>query len=117
MGKGVSIFTQTFNKFFIIEKQKALGNTNKAVKDLNSTPSFNFVLKSMRNFKRLGDFEDQTGGKKSLIWLGKQPLFGLYKEGFCGPAKRINLALILNEIIPFVSVTNSLFNIQNLNCQ
>jgi hypothetical protein len=26
------------------EKQKALGNTNKAVKDLNSTPSFKFVL-------------------------------------------------------------------------
>jgi hypothetical protein len=33
-GKGVSNLTQTFNKFFKIEKQKALGNTNKAVKDL-----------------------------------------------------------------------------------
>jgi hypothetical protein len=37
--------------------------TNKAVKDLNSTPSFNFVLNSMGNFKRLGNFEDQTGEK------------------------------------------------------
>jgi hypothetical protein len=31
----VSNLTQTFNKFFKIEKQKALGYTNKAVKDLN----------------------------------------------------------------------------------
>jgi hypothetical protein len=36
--------SQTFNKFFKIEKHKALGNTNKAVKDLYSTLSFNFVL-------------------------------------------------------------------------
>jgi hypothetical protein len=56
--EGVSNLTQNFNKFFKIEKQKALGNTNKAVKDLNSTPSFNFVLNSMGNFKRLGNFED-----------------------------------------------------------
>jgi hypothetical protein len=41
---GVSNLTQTFMKFFKVESQKALGNTNKAVKDLNSTPSFNFVL-------------------------------------------------------------------------
>jgi hypothetical protein len=57
--KGVLNLTQTFNifnKFFKIEKQKALGNTNKAVKDLNSTPSFNFLLKSMGNFKRFGEF-------------------------------------------------------------
>jgi hypothetical protein len=59
-----------------IEKQKALGKTNKAVKDLNSTPSFNFVLNSMGNFKRLGNFEDQTGEKKRLVWLGKQPTIG-----------------------------------------
>jgi hypothetical protein len=67
----VSNLTQTFNKFFKTEKQKALGNTNKAVKILNSTPSFNFVLNSMGNFKRLGNFEDQTGEKKRLVWLGK----------------------------------------------
>jgi hypothetical protein len=83
-GNGVSNLTQTFKKFFKIEKQKALGNT-KAVKDLNSTPSFNFVLNSMGNFKRLRNFEDQTGGKKRLVWLGKQPIFGLYKEWFFGP--------------------------------
>jgi hypothetical protein len=64
LGKGVSNLTQTFNKFFKIEKQKALEYTNKTVKDLNSTPSFNFVLNSMGNFKRLGNFEDQTGGKR-----------------------------------------------------
>jgi hypothetical protein len=52
-GKGISNLTQTFNKFFKIEKQKALRNTNRAVKILNSTPSFNFVLNSMGNFKRL----------------------------------------------------------------
>jgi hypothetical protein len=87
LGKGVSNLTQTFNKFFKTEKQKGLGNTNKAVKDLNSTvtPSFNFVLNSMGNFKRLGNFEDQTGEKKRLLWLGKQPIFGFYKEGFFGP--------------------------------
>jgi hypothetical protein len=80
LGKGVSNLTQTFNKFFKTEKQKALGNTDKAVNlDLNSTPSFNFVPNSMRNFKRLGNFEDQTGGKKRL------PIFGLYKVGFFGP--------------------------------
>jgi hypothetical protein len=84
LGKGVSNLTQTFNKFFKREKQKALGNNTKAVKDLNSTPSFNFVLNSMGNFKRLGNFEDQTGEKKRLVWMGKQPLFGLYKEGFLG---------------------------------
>jgi hypothetical protein len=50
LGKGVLNLTLTFNKFFKIEKQKALGNTNKAVKDLNSTP------RSMGNFKRLGEF-------------------------------------------------------------
>jgi hypothetical protein len=55
-----------------------VGNTNKAI----NTPSLNFVLNSMGNFKRLGNFEDQTGGKKRL---GKQPLFGLYKEGYFGP--------------------------------
>jgi hypothetical protein len=59
--KGVLNLTQTFNKFFKIEKQIALENTNKAVKDLDSTPSFNFVLNSMGNFKRLRNFEDQTG--------------------------------------------------------
>jgi hypothetical protein len=63
-GEKISNLTQPFNKFFNIEKQKALGNTNKAVKDLNSTPSFNFVLNSMGNFKRLGNFEDQTGEKR-----------------------------------------------------
>jgi hypothetical protein len=67
VGKRVSNLTQTFNKFFKIEKQKALGNTNKAVKDLNSTPRYNFVLNSIRNFKRLGNFEDQTGEKKRLV--------------------------------------------------
>jgi hypothetical protein len=61
--KSKLILTQTFNKFFKIEKQIALGNTNKAVKDLNSISSFNFVLNSMGNFKRLGNFEDQTGEK------------------------------------------------------
>jgi hypothetical protein len=60
----VSNLTETFNKFFKIEKPKALGNTNKAVKDLNSTPSFNFVLNSVGNFKRRGYFEDQTGEKR-----------------------------------------------------
>jgi hypothetical protein len=39
----------------------------------------------MGNVKRLGNFEDQTGEKKRLVWLGKQPIFGLYKEGFFGP--------------------------------
>jgi hypothetical protein len=59
----------TNNKFFKIEKQKPLGNTNKAVKDLNSAPSFNFVHNSMENYKRLGNFEDQSrvGGKASLV--------------------------------------------------
>jgi hypothetical protein len=71
LGKGVSNLTQTFNKVFKIEKQKALGNTNKAVKDLNSTQSFNFILNSMKNVKRLGNFDDQTGDKKRLVWLGK----------------------------------------------
>jgi hypothetical protein len=73
---------------FKIEKQKALENTNKAVKDLISTPSFNFVLNSMGNFKRLGNLEDQTGERKRLVWLGKQPIFGLYKEGFFGPGAK-----------------------------
>jgi hypothetical protein len=40
LGNGVSNLTETFNKFFKIDKQKALGNTNKAVKYLDSTPSF-----------------------------------------------------------------------------
>jgi hypothetical protein len=57
LGKGVLNLTQNFNKFFKKEKQKALENTNKAVKDPNSTPSFNFVLNSMGNFKRMsGEF-------------------------------------------------------------
>jgi hypothetical protein len=43
----------------------------------------------MGNFKRLGNFEDQTGEKKRLVWLGKQPIFGLYKEGFFGPGNII----------------------------
>jgi hypothetical protein len=47
LGKGVSNLTQPFNKFFKIEKQKALGNTNQSVKDLNLTPSFNFVQNSV----------------------------------------------------------------------
>jgi hypothetical protein len=47
-----------------------MGNTNKAVKDLNSTPSFNYVLNSMGNFKRLGNFEDGTGVKKEAILVG-----------------------------------------------
>jgi hypothetical protein len=64
LGKWVLNLTQNFNKFFKIEKQKALGNTNKAVKDLNSTTSFNLLLNSMGNFKRLGNFEDQTGEKR-----------------------------------------------------
>jgi hypothetical protein len=64
LGKGVSNLTQNFNKFFKIEKQKALGNTNKAVKYLNSTPLFNFVLNSMGNSKRLGNSENQTGEKR-----------------------------------------------------
>jgi hypothetical protein len=58
--KGVSYKTQNFNKFFKIEKQKALENTNKVIKDINSTPSFNYVPTPMGNFKRLGNFEDQT---------------------------------------------------------
>jgi hypothetical protein len=53
--KGILNLTQTFSKFFKIENQKALGNTNRAIKDLNSTPSFNFVLNSMGNFK-IGEF-------------------------------------------------------------
>jgi hypothetical protein len=71
LGKGVSNLTQTFNKFFKIEKQKPLGNTNKTVKNLNSTPSFNFVLNFMGNFKRLGNFEDQIGGKRGLSLVGE----------------------------------------------
>jgi hypothetical protein len=55
LGNGVSNLTQTFNKFIKTQKQKALGNTNKAVKDLKSTPSFNFVLNSMGNLKT-GEF-------------------------------------------------------------
>jgi hypothetical protein len=43
----------------------------------------------MGNFKRLGKFENQTGEKKRLFWLGKQPIFGLYKEGFFGPENPI----------------------------
>jgi hypothetical protein len=35
-GKRGLNLTQTFNKFFKIEMQKALGNTYQAVKDLNS---------------------------------------------------------------------------------
>jgi hypothetical protein len=66
LAKEVSNLTQTFNKFFKIEKQKALGITNNAVKDLNSTPSFNFVLNFMGNFKRLENFGYHTGGKKRL---------------------------------------------------
>jgi hypothetical protein len=62
LGKGVSNLTQTFNKFLRIEKQKALGN--KAVKNLISTRSFNFVVNSMGNFKRLGNFENQTVEKR-----------------------------------------------------
>jgi hypothetical protein len=42
LGKGVSNLTQNFNKF----SKAPVGNTNKAVKDLKSTPSFNFVLNS-----------------------------------------------------------------------
>jgi hypothetical protein len=86
LGKGVSNLIQTFNKFFKIEKQKALGNAYKAVKDLNSRPSFNFVLNSMGNFKRLGNNEDQTGEKKGLVWLGKQPILASTKKVFFGPA-------------------------------
>jgi hypothetical protein len=75
LGKGVSNLTQTFNKFFKnykIEKQKAPGNTNKTVKDLYSTPSFNFfVINSMGNFKRLENFEDQTGEKKEASLVGE----------------------------------------------
>jgi hypothetical protein len=84
LGKGVSNLTQTFNKFFKIEKQKALGNTNKAVKDLNLTPSFNFVLNSMRNFKRL--LRTKLGEKEaSLVW--EAAYIGLYKEGFLAPRR------------------------------
>jgi hypothetical protein len=36
------LWEKGFFKFFKIEKQKALGNTYKTVKDLNPTPSFNF---------------------------------------------------------------------------
>jgi len=64
LGKGVSNLPQTFNNFFKIESIKHWEILIKAVKDLNSTPSFNFVLNSMGNYKRLGNFEDQTGGKK-----------------------------------------------------
>jgi hypothetical protein len=39
----------------------------------------------MGKFKRLGNFDDQNGGKKRLVWFGKQPIFGLYKEVFFGP--------------------------------
>jgi hypothetical protein len=85
LGKVVSNLTQNVHKFFKIEKQKPVGKTNKAVKDLNSTPSFNFVLNSMGNFKRLENFKDQTGEKKRLVWFGEQPIFGLYKEKIFGP--------------------------------
>jgi hypothetical protein len=84
LGKGVLNLTQTLNKFFKIEKAKALINTNKAVKDFNSTPSFNFVLNSTGNSKGWGILRIKPGEKR-LVWLGKQPIFGLYKEGFFGP--------------------------------
>jgi hypothetical protein len=85
LGKGVLNLTQTFNKFFKIEKQKALENTNKTVKDLDSTPSFNFVLNSMGNFKRLGNFEDQTGEKRGQFGWGSSPYSALFKEWIFGP--------------------------------
>jgi hypothetical protein len=44
LGKGVSNLTQTFNKFFKIEKHKALGNTYKAVKDLKTTSILILIL-------------------------------------------------------------------------
>jgi hypothetical protein len=47
----------------------------------------------MGNLKRLGNFEDQTGEKKRLVWLGKQPIFGLYKEGYFG-LKSLNFSLL-----------------------
>jgi hypothetical protein len=49
----------------------------------------------MGNVKRLGNFEDQTWGKKRLVWLGKQPIFGLYKEGFFGPDDAFMIIIII----------------------
>jgi hypothetical protein len=67
LGKGVLNLTQPFYKFFKIKKQKALRNTNKAVKDFNSTPSFNFVLNSMGNFKKLEILRTKLGKKEASL--------------------------------------------------
>jgi hypothetical protein len=50
---------------------KRMGNFEDQTGEKNSTPSFNFVLNSMGNFKRMGNFEDQTVVKKRLVWLGE----------------------------------------------
>jgi hypothetical protein len=42
----------------------------------------------MGNFKRLGNFEEQTEEKKEASLVGegpKQPVFDFYKEGFFWP--------------------------------
>jgi hypothetical protein len=73
-GKRGLKFNTNFYKVFKIEKKKhweiLIRGANKAVKDLNSTPSLRTKL-----------------GGKGQVWLGKQPIFGLYKEGFFGPVK------------------------------
>jgi hypothetical protein len=71
LGKGVSNLTQNFNKFFKLEKQKALGNTNKAVKDLNSTPS-SFCSKFYGKFQKTGEFRGPNfRGKKEASLVGE----------------------------------------------
>jgi hypothetical protein len=125
LGKGVSNLTQTFNKFFKIKKQEALGNTNKAVKDLNSTPSFNFVQNSMGNFKLLGTFEDQTGEKKEASLVGEaayiRPLirrdfFALQLE-FTENCKNILKKCLQTYSRPFLSAYESYMYISILyNC-
>jgi hypothetical protein len=72
LGKGVSNLTQTFNKFFKIEKQKALGNTYKAVKDLNSTPLFNFVLNLWEISKDWGILRTKLGEKRGKFGWGSR---------------------------------------------
>jgi hypothetical protein len=58
----------------------------------------------MGNFKSLGNFEDQTGEKKRVVWLGKQPIFGHYKEEFFGPA-------LIETDMPIYSVEDLLYHL------
>jgi hypothetical protein len=52
--------------------------------------------------KDWGNFEDQTGEKKRLVWLGKQPIFGLFKEVFFGPA--ITHSLQVKDLIVYICI-------------